>query len=154
MANTYSQISIHAVFAVRCRANIITRNWRDELHKYISGIIEYLDGKSLAVGGWKDHVHVFFGMPVSVSISDFVGKIKSNSSKWINQSNFLDGQFNWQSGFGAFSYAKSQRDTVIHYIMNQEEHHRIKTFKEEYLNMLRDFEVDYDEKYLFDFYED
>jgi putative transposase len=153
MANTYSQITIHAVFAVKFRECLIAKEWRDELHQYISGIITNKGGKSLAVGGWIGHVHILFSLPVSTSISDFVGAIKANSSAWINNQNFLKGKFQWQNGFGAFSFSKSQRDVVIKYIMNQEEHHRTKTFKEEYIKMLNDFEVEYDEKYLFDFFE-
>lgn len=154
MANTYSQITIHAVFAVKNRGNFITKNWRDDLHKYISGIITNKGAKSLAVGGWKDHVHILFGMPVTLSIPDFMSAVKANSSGWINDQKFVKGKFEWQSGYGAFSFSKSQRDVVIKYIMNQEEHHKTKSFKEEYVKMLNDFEVNYDEKYLFEFYEE
>lgn len=153
MPNTYSQLSIHAVFAVKGRENNIINPWRDELHKYISGIITANDAKSLAVGGWKDHVHIFFGLPVTTSLSDFMSKVKANSSRWINEKAFVKGKFQWQSGYGAFSYSKSQRDTVINYIMHQETHHQTKTFQEEYLKMLDDFEVEYQEQYLFEFYD-
>jgi putative transposase len=153
MPNTYSQITIHAVFAVKHRDNFITKEWRDDLHQYISGIITNKDAKSLAVGGWKDHVHILFGMPVTTSISDFMSTVKANSSKWINEQHFLKTKFQWQEGYGAFSYGRSQRDTVINYIMKQEEHHRTKSFKEEYLKMLNDFEVVYDNKYLFEFFD-
>jgi REP-associated tyrosine transposase len=153
MPNTYSQITIHAVFAVKDRENFITKNWRDDLHKYISGIITNKGAKSLAVGGWKDHVHILFGMPVTISIADFMSAVKANSSKWINEQLFVKGKFQWQAGYGAFSYARSQRDIVIKYIMNQEEHHRTKSFKEEYIKMLRDFDVTYDDAYLFEFYD-
>ena len=153
MANTYSQITIHAVFAVKHRHNIIMKTWRDQLHQYISGIISNKGATPLGVGGWTDHVHILFGMPVTVSIADFVGTVKANSSKWINERGFIKGRFHWQEGYGAFSYAKSQRDIVIKYIMNQEEHHREKTFKDEYIKMLADYDVAYQEKYLFDFFE-
>jgi putative transposase len=153
MSNTYSQISIHSVFAVKGRENLIAHNWRNDLHKYISGIITGNGAKSLAVGGWRDHVHIFFGMPVTNSISDFMNSVKANSSKWINEQGLIKGKFQWQSGYGAFSYSRSQRDKVINYIMTQEQHHKSKTFKEEYLKMLSDFEIQYDEKYLFEFYE-
>ncbi len=153
MANTYSQISIHSVFAVKDRENFITRDWRDDMHRYMSGIITGNNAKSFAVGGWKDHVHIFFGMPVTTCIADFMSIVKASSSKWINEQGFIKGKFQWQSGYGAFSHSKSQRDGVINYIMTQEEHHRIKTFKEEYLKMLTDFEVEYEEKYLFEFYD-
>ena len=153
MANTYSQISIHSVFAVKGREKFILSEWRDDLHRYISGIITGKGAKSLAVGGWKDHVHIFFGMPVTTCIADFVGAVKAISSGWVNENKLIRGAFRWQPGYGAFSHSKSQRDTVINYIINQEDHHKIKTFKEEYLKMLNDFEVEYDEKYLFDFYD-
>ncbi len=153
MGNTYSQISIHSVFAVKGRGNFITRDWRDNLHKYISGIITGNDAKSLAVGGWQDHVHIFFGLPLTTSISNFMSIVKSNSSKWINEQQLVKGKFEWQSGYGAFSHSKSQRDTVIKYIISQEEHHKVKSFKDEYLKMLTDFEVAYEEKYLFEFYD-
>ena len=153
MANTYSQISIHVVFAVKGRENFITSEWRDELHRYISGIITENGAKSLAVGGWKDHVHIFFGMPLTTSIADFVGIVKASSSKWINERRFVKGKFQWQLGYGAFTHSRSQRDGVIKYIMTQEDHHRNKTFKEEYLKMLSDFEIEYDAKYLFEFYD-
>jgi putative transposase len=123
------------------------------LHQYISGIITNKGAKSLAVGGWKDHVHILIGLPVSISVSDFMSWVKSNSSAWINKKGFIRGKFQWQSGFGAFSFSKSQRDVVINYIVNQEEHHKKQTFKEEYMKMLTDFEVSYEEKYLFEFYE-
>ena len=150
MANTYTQITIHAVFAVKYRENFITKDWRDNLHQYISGIITNKGAKSLAVGGWKDHVHILFGMPLTVCIADFVGEVKSNSSKWINEQQFIKGKFNWQGGYGAFSFAKSQRDIVIKYIMNQEEHHRTRSFKEEYIKILTDFNVAYEDKYFYD----
>lgn len=153
MANTYSQISIHSVFAVKNRENFILKDWRDDLHKYIAGIIKGAGAKPLAVGGWKDHVHIFFGMPVTTRIADFVGVVKANSSKWINENKMVKSNFQWQAGYCAVSHSKSQRDTVIKYIMNQEAHHKATTFKEEYLKMLHDFEVEYEEKYLFEFYD-
>lgn len=151
MPNTYSQVTIHAVFAVKYRENIIDKSWRDELHQYIYGIITNKAAKSLAVGGWKDHVHILFGLPVTMCISDLMSAIKANSSKWINENRFTKGKFEWQSGYGAFSIAKSQRDVVIKYILNQEEHHRSVSFKEEYLQLLHDFGVEFDEHYLFEF---
>lgn len=153
MANTYSQISVHAVFVVKGRENIILSNWRDDLHKYISGILREDGSLPLAVGGWKDHVHIFFGMPVTKCVSDIMRIVKANSSKWVNEQGFVKGKFQWQSGYGAFSYSKSQRGQVIKYIMEQEEHHKVRRFKEEYLKMLTGFAVEYDEKYLFEFYD-
>lgn len=153
MANTYSQISIHSVFAVKGRENSILNHWRNDLHKYISGIITENGAMSLAVGGWKDHVHIFFGMSVTTCIADFMRIVKANSSKWINEQGFVRGKFQWQSGYGAFSHSKSQRDQVIKYIMTQETHHKVKTFQDEYLKMLSDFAVEYDQQYLFEFYD-
>lgn len=153
MANTYSQISIHAIFAVKHRQNVITRDWRDDLHRYIAGIITNKGAKQLAVGGWKDHIHIFFGLPLTQNIPEFMSIIKSNSSRWINEQRFTKGKFEWQTGYGAFSYSRSQRNTIINYIINQEEHHRNKTFKEEYLEILNDFEIDYSLDYLFDFFD-
>nr|MBA2422756.1 transposase [Chitinophagales bacterium] len=124
-----------------------------ELHRYIAGIIEGKKQKSLAVNGWQDHVHAFFGIEPSESISDLVRDIKANSSKWVNERRFLKDKFRWQEGFGAFSYSKSQRDTVIKYIMNQEQHHNRKTFREEYLDMLRKAEIEFESRYLFEFYD-
>lgn len=152
MPNTYTQITIHAVFAVKGRANIITKEWRDELHSYLTGIIRSEKNvKSLAVGGWKDHVHILYGLPPTLAVSDLLQKVKQNSSKWINEKKFTLGKFQWQEGFGAFSHSRSQRNSVINYIMNQEEHHKNKTFREEYLDILKKFDVDYDEKYVFEF---
>ena len=153
MANTYTQISIHAVFAVKGRENVITKRWRDHLHKYISGIITGIGAKALAVGGWTDHVHAFFGLQPTLCVSDILQVIKANSSGWINDQGFLRNKFRWQSGYGAFSYARSQRDTVINYIMNQERHHSKQTFREEYMELLSNFEVDYEQEHLFEFYE-
>ncbi len=107
MANTYSQITIHAVFAVKYRKNFIASGWRDSLHQYISGIITRKGAKSLALGGWKDHVHILFGLPLTSSITDFMSAVKANSSGWINDQQFLKGRFQLQSGYGAFSFAKS-----------------------------------------------
>ena len=153
MANTYSQISIHCVFAVKGRENIITQNFRDDLHKYMSGVLKNDDVFPLAVGGWKDHIHVFFELLPNLKISDIIRNLKSVSSKWINDNHFVLGKFQWQEGYGAFSYSRSQRNDVIKYIINQEEHHRTKTFREEYLEMLKKFEVEFKDEYVFDFYE-
>ena len=153
MANTYSQISIQIVFAVKGRDNLLRKEFPEELFKYIAGIMNAKGQTSLAVNGWQDHVHAFFGMEPSVCISDLVSAIKSNSSKWINEKSFVKGKFQWQEGYGAFSYSRSQRDTVIKYIMNQEMHHAKKTFREEYLEMLKKAEISYDDKYVFEFYD-
>ena len=149
MANTYTQIHIQAVFAVRNRQSLIQKEWQEDLYKYITGIIRNRDHKPLQIGGMPDHIHIFFGMRPTQSLSKLMQTIKGESSSWINDSGFLNVRFSWQEGYGAFSYAKSQVPTVIRYIQNQEEHHRKKTFEEEYIEFLEAFGVDYDERYIF-----
>ena len=150
MANTYSQIYIQIVFAVKGRQNLITKANQEELHKYISGIITGRDQKLLAIFAMPDHVHILIGLKPNISISDLVRDIKSGSSKFINDNKWINGKFNWQEGFGAFSYSKSNIDHVIKYIQNQEYHHQNKSFKDEYLDFLEKFEIEYDEQYLFE----
>lgn len=153
MANTYSQLNIHCVFAVKGRENLITTNFRDDLFSYMLGILKNDGSYSLAVNGWKDHVHVFFELPVTLSVSKQMQMLKSASSKWINDNQFVKGKFAWQEGYGAFSYSYSQRDDVIKYIINQEQHHKNQTFKEEYLGLLKKFNNEFDGKYVFEFYD-
>ncbi|WP_291103163.1 MULTISPECIES: IS200/IS605 family transposase [unclassified Flavobacterium] len=153
MANTYSQIYIQIVFAVRGRENLITKENREELHKFIAGIIKNREQKLLAIFAMPDHVHILVGMKPNISISDLVRDIKAGSSKFINDSKWINGKFNWQEGYGAFSYSKSNMDNVIKYILNQEEHHKKETFKDEYHSFLEKFEIEYDEKYLFEWIE-
>ena len=153
MANTYSQINIHCVFAVKGRENMITDRFRDNLHKYMSGILRNENAFPLALGGWRDHVHVFFELPPNLRVSDLMRDLKAVSSKWINDNRFVKGKFQWQEGYGAFSYSRSQRNNVIQYIMNQEKHHKGKTFKEEYLDMLIKFKIEFKDEYVFDFYD-
>lgn len=153
MANTYSQIYIQIVFAVKGRQNLIYQKNREELHKYITGIVTNRAQKLYAIFAMPDHLHILVSISPNISISDFVRDIKAGSSKFINDSNWINGKFNWQEGYGAFSYAKSQVDNVVKYILNQEEHHQKKTFKEEYLEFLQKFEIDYDEKYVFEWLE-
>ncbi len=150
MANTYSQIYIHIVFTVKYREQLIKKEHREALHKYIAGIISKRQQKLLAIFAMPDHVHILVGLTPDKSISDLVRDIKSASSKFISENNWVKGKFEWQKGYGAFSYSKSQIDNVISYIKNQQEHHKRGSFKEEYLKILNKFEVDYDEKYLFD----
>lgn len=153
MAGTFSQIYIQLVFAVKGRENLLQKPWRDEVFKYISGIIKGKNQKPIIVNGVSDHVHVFVGIRPSMSISDLVRDIKNNSSNFINEHKFIKGKFSWQEGYGAFSYSHSQIKNVYEYIANQEEHHRKKTFKEEYLDFLRKFEIEYNEKFLFEWIE-
>lgn len=150
MAGTYSQIYIHYVFAVKGRENLLQKAWRDEVFKYIAGIIKGKNQKPIIVNGVADHVHIFVGLKPSVSISDLIRDIKNNSSNFINEQKYLDKKFSWQDGYGVFSYAHSQVESVYNYIANQEEHHRKKTFREEYVEFLMNFEIEYNEKYLFD----
>jgi len=153
MANTYSQIYIQIVFAVKGRQNLISKYNREELHKYITGIVQNREQKMLSVFAMPDHTHLLVGLKPSISISDLVRDVKAGSSQFINEKKWINGKFHWQEGFGAFSYSKSQIDNVIKYILNQEEHHKKVTFKEEYLDFLKKFEIDYDERYLFDWIE-
>ena len=153
MANTYSQLNIHCVFAVLGRENVIATSFRDDLHKYMSGILKHDGAYPLSVGGWKDHVHVFFELSPNQRISDLMRNLKATSSKWINDNRLVKGKFQWQEGYGAVSYSRSQRHDVINYIMKQEEHHRRKTFREEYLEMLQKFEIAFKNEYVFEFYD-
>lgn len=150
MAGTFSQIYIQVVFAVKGRENLIANSWKDELHKYISGIIKGKEQKPIIVNGMPDHIHAFIGLRPSMSISELVRDVKNNSSNFINEKKLVNGKFSWQEGYGAFSYSHSHIQNVYDYILNQEEHHRKKTFKEEYLDFLRKFEVEHNEKYLFE----
>ena len=149
MANTYTQIHIHAIFAVQNRISLIQPIWKDELYKYITGIVQNNNHKMLIINGMPDHIHLLFGLRPAQSLSDLMQDVKANSSKWINEKGFIRGKFQWQEGFGAFSYGKSQLKNVIKYIENQEEHHRKRTFLEEYRAFLDNFEVEFDEKYIF-----
>ena len=149
MANTYTQIHIQFVFAVKFRTATIHSSWKDELYKYITGIIQHHKHKLIAINGMADHIHILVGMRPTQSISDLMQDVKANSSKWINEKKLAQGRFEWQEGYGAFSYGKSQLKDVIAYINNQEQHHKLKTFKEEYVDFLQKFEVDYDEKFIF-----
>jgi putative transposase len=151
MANTFSQLNVHTVFAVKGRENIITSHFRTQLFEYISGILKNCKQFPLAVNGFKDHVHIFFELNPNSSLSDVLETVKANSSKWINSNKFVQGRFEWQRGYSGFTYSRSQRDDVIRYIMNQEKHHKKKTFKEEYLEILKKFEMDFDERYIFEF---
>ncbi len=150
MSGTFSQIYIQIVFAVKGRANLISPIWKEELHKYIAGIIKGKNQKPIIVNGMPDHIHAFIGLKPSMAISDLVRDIKNNSTNFINDNKFVKGKFLWQVGYGAFSYSHSHIDNVYNYILNQETHHKKKTFREEYLEFLEKFKVDYNEKYLFD----
>ena len=151
MANTYSQIYIQIVFPVKGRLNIIPKKNKEELHKFITGIITKRGQKLLSINCMPDHIHIFVGMKPDISISDLTRDIKSGSSKFINNKRWVKGRFQWQEGFGVFSYSNSHISKVINYINNQENHHNRKTFKEEYVEFLNAFDIEYNEKYLFNF---
>lgn len=149
MANTYTQIYIHAVFAVQERACLIKKEWREELFKYIAGILKNQGIKLLAIGGVEDHIHILFALSPKKALSDMIRDVKANSSRFINERGFVRGKFYWQEGFGAFSYSRSQIDKVSKYVLDQEKHHNGRSFREEYTQLLSQFDIEYDEKYLF-----
>ena len=149
MANTYTQIYIHYVFAVQNRLGLIQNRWRDELYKYMTGIITNKGHKLLQIGGMPDHIHALVSMSPKQSPSDLMADVKRSSSLWINENRLVMGKFSWQEGFGAFSYGKSQISDIAGYIENQEKHHQKRTFMEEYFEFLKLFEIEYDERYVF-----
>jgi putative transposase len=149
MANTYTQIYIQAVFAVQNRDAVINFKWKEELYRYITGIIQAREHKLLVIGGMPDHVHILFGFRPIQSLSELMHDIKGGSSKWINEKGFMRCRFSWQEGYSAFSYARSDLKNVIRYIENQKEHHRKITFMEEYVKLLKEFEIEYDLRYIF-----
>ena len=146
MADTFSQIYIQTVFAVSGRLNLITRDFKEELHKYISGIVQKKNQKLIQINGMSDHLHILIGLRPSICLSDLVRDIKSDSSDWVNRKKLSRGKFGWQEGFGAFSYGHSQLDTIVKYFQNQEQHHNRKTFRSEYLSLLRKFEIEFKEE--------
>jgi REP element-mobilizing transposase RayT len=150
VAGTYSQIYIQIVFAVKGRENLINKAWKDDLNKYIAGIIKGKGQKPIIVNGVADHIHAFVGLKPSMAISDLVRDIKNNSSNFINEHKWLRSKFSWQDGYGAFSYSHSQIDQVYNYILHQEEHHNKKSFREEYIDLLQKCAVPHDERYLFE----
>jgi len=149
MANTYTQIYIHTVFAVKNRISLIRQEWREELFKYITGIVQNNGHKLIAINGMPDHLHLFVGMNPNQSLSELMQDVKGDSSKWIHEKGFIKGKFEWQAGYGAFSYSISQIDQVVKYINNQEQRHKTRTFIEEYLDFLKKFKVPYNERFIF-----
>lgn len=154
MPDTFSQIYIQIVFAVKYRQHLIQPHWEDELYKYITGIIKQKDQKLLAINGIEDHIHILIGMKPTCCLSDLVREIKKSSNQFINEKRFTPFKFAWQEGFGAFSYSNSAVSNVIRYIENQKEHHRKKSFKKEYLKFLKEFEIEYKDEYLFEWLDD
>ena len=149
MANTYTQIHIQAVFTVQDRDSIILSNFKDELYKYITGIVQNNKHKLLAINGMPDHIHILFGFRPSQSLSDLMQDIKGASSRWINEKRFVRSKFSWQEGYGAFSYSRADVPTIIRYILQQQEHHKRRNFIEEYLDLLKESEIEYDDRFVF-----
>ena len=153
MANTFSQIYLQFVFAVKNREAFIEKNNKEELHKYITGLVQNRNAKMLAVHCMPDHTHLFVGFKPTIFIPDFIKEIKVESNEFINQKKWIRGKFAWQEGYGVFSYSHSHIDNVIKYILNQDAHHKTKSFKSEYNELLKKFNISFDEKYLFDFFD-
>lgn len=153
MSSTYSQIYIQIVFAVKGRQSLIQQSWEEELYKYITGIIQNKGQKMLAINGMPDHIHILIGMKPSCNLSDLVREVKKASNGFINEKKFCPFKFEWQEGYGAFSYSHSALENVFGYIANQKEHHRKKSFREEYVDFLKKFDVEFKEEYLFEWIE-
>jgi REP element-mobilizing transposase RayT len=149
-SGTFSQIYIQVVFAVKGRASLIQPSWENELYKYITGTVQNKNQKMLAINGYQDHIHFLIGMKPSCCLSDLVREVKKSSNKFINENKFSKYKFEWQEGFGAFSYSHSALDNVIRYIQNQKDHHKRQSFREEYILYLKKFNVDFNESYLFE----
>jgi REP element-mobilizing transposase RayT len=154
MANTYTQCYFHLVFAVKNREALIDQSWKNELEMYITGIVQNHKHKLLAIGSMPEHIHIFLGYNVNHLIPDLVEEIKTSSNAWIKQKKLSKFKFEWQKGYGAFTYSHSQIDRVVKYINNQQEHHQKKSFKKEYLQMLHKNEIQYKDEYLFVFHDD
>ncbi len=150
MSGTYSQIYIHIIFAVKGRDNLISKQWCNDLFSYISGIITNKNQKSIIVNGMRDHIHILIGLKPSISISDLVRDIKNNSANFINENHFVKGHFSWQEGYGAFSCSHSHLKRVFDYIKTQEEHHKQNSFQQEYSSLLKKYEIQYNDDYLFE----
>lgn len=148
MANTFTQIYLHVVFAVQNRVSLIQPEWKNELYKYITGIVRNNGHKLIAINGMSEHVHIAVGYKPNQLIPDLLQDIKGNSSKWINGKKYVNSKFTWQAGYGAFSFSHSQIDAVVNYINNQEKHHKRQSFREEYIQLLKKYDVLYDEKYV------
>ncbi|OUD35391.1 IS200/IS605 family transposase [Flavobacterium sp. FPG59] len=151
--STYSQIYIQIVFAVKNRQALIASSWEEELYKYVTGIVQNKGQKMLAINGMPDHIHIFIGMKPSCCLSDLVREVKKASNGFIKEKEFSKYKFEWQEGFGAFSYSHSSLDNVIGYIKNQKEHHKNRSFKEEYIDFLEKFNIEFKNEYLFEWIE-
>ena len=149
MANTYTKLYFHVVFAVKGRASLISIHWKEELYKYITGILTNKNQKLMIINGMPDHVHLLIGLKPDCTLSDLIRDVKANASKFLNETKKVAGKFEWQTGFGAFTIGQSQIDRVVQYIRNQEKHHKIKTFSEEYIEFLKAYQIDFKTEYLF-----
>ena len=154
MAGTFSQIYIQIIFAVKARNSLIGKEWEEELYKYITGIVQNKGQKMLAIQGIPNHIHFLIGMKPSCCLSDLVREVKKSSNRFIKEKKFSKFKFDWQEGYGAFSYSHSALDNIIAYVMNQKEHHKKRTFKEEYMEFLNKFEIEFKDEYLFEWIED
>ncbi len=149
MANTYTQLYYHVVYAVKGRTNLISRKWKEELYKYITGIIRKKNQKLIAINGVNNHIHLLIGLKPDVNLSDIMRDVKANSSRFINENKYVSGKFEWQQGFGAFTLGQTQLPFIIEYINNQEEHHKTRTFREEYIDFLNHNDIDFNSDYIF-----
>ncbi|MFC3809254.1 IS200/IS605 family transposase [Lacihabitans lacunae] len=154
MANTYTQLYTHIIFAVKGRSSLISPIWEAELYKYITGTISNKNQKMMIINGMPDHVHILVGLKPDCNLSDLIRDVKVASTKWIHENKHVVGKFEWQTGFGAFSVSQSGIDAVIKYILNQKEHHNKKTFKEEYTEFLKAYQIDFKPEYIFKDIED
>ena len=154
MANTYTQCYFHLVFAVKNRDALIKKEWKNEMEKYITGIVQNHHHKMLAVGSMPDHIHFLIGYNVNHLVPDLVEEVKTSTNSWIKERKLSKFKFEWQKGYGAFTHSRSQIDVVVKYILSQEEHHKKQSFREEYLEMLENNEVLFDHEYLFDYFDD
>ena len=152
MADVFHQIYIQTVFSVKHREALIHPEWEEELYKYTTGVVQNRGNKMLAIGGMPDHIHIFIGLKPAEALSDLVAEIKKATNAFITEQKFLKHKFDWQAGYGAFSYSRSHRDAVCQYILNQKEHHQKKTFEAEFRKMLADFEIEIGKKQIFDFF--
>ena len=149
MANTYTQLYVHVVFTVQDRLSMLKKEFQDRLYKYIIGILHNKKQTVIAIGGTEDHIHIFFGFTTTERVADLMQAVKRDSSKWLNENICAHKKFAWQEGFGSFTYSKTQIPNVVRYIENQEEHHKKKSFVDEYVDLLEKFEVKYDKRYIF-----
>ena len=151
VANTFSRIYIQTVFAVSSRQSLIRPEFKEDLYKYVSGIVTNQGHKLIAINGVTDHVHILIGLKPAMALADLVREIKADSTNFVNKNKWVHGRFSWQEGYGAFSYGHSQLDTIIRYIQNQEKHHKRSSFRKEYLTLLRRFDIAFEAKYVFEF---